>query len=277
MLPAKPSSVAINASPGGKAVDRRQMVLDVLRPLAAYGFALAVLLLIGSHAFAASPAAFSTASGKTPPAPWKVIGLPERYAKPLSQFDIAEIDGARVLRVVTDQSWGSLVHPSADAVKPETRLKWRWRLDQPLAKSDLRTKATDDGALKVCLSFDMPFESVPAGERTLIRLVQFFTKEKIPTATLCYLWGGKEPLGHEQASLITNRVRFVVLANEATQLKAWQSVERNIHADFLKAFGQESRVVPALAAIIIGADSDNTAGSSLGYVSDVQISGGNTQ
>jgi hypothetical protein len=223
------------------------------------------------HAYAASPAAFSSTSGRTPPAPWKLVGLPERYAKPLSQFDIAQLDSARVLRVATDQSWGTLAHPSSEVVKPDSRLKWRWRLDQALAKSDLRAKASDDGALKVCLSFDMPFENIPAGERTLIRLVQFFTKEKIPTATLCYLWGGKEPIGYEQASLITNRVRYVVLANESSPLKTWQSAERNIHADFLKAFGHESPTTPALTAIIIGADSDNTAGSSLGYVSDVQL------
>jgi Protein of unknown function (DUF3047) len=248
-------------------------------------FSLLCLFLTGAcaQALAASPAAFSNASAgastntsaniaATPaPAPWKVVGLPERYAKPVSQFDLAEIDGVRVLRVKADQSWGSLAHPSSEIVKPETRLRWRWRLDQPLAKSDLRTKATDDGALKVCLSFDMPAEHIPAGERTLIRLVQFFTKEKIPTATLCYLWGGKEAIGYEQASLITNRVRFVVLANESTPTKSWQSVTRNIHADFLKAFGHETQAVPALSAIIIGADADNTSGSSLGYMGDVQL------
>jgi hypothetical protein len=227
------------------------------------------------HAYAAGPAAFSksNASATQAPPPWKVVALPERYAKPVTQFDLAELDGLRVLRVKAEQSWGSLAHPSSEMVKPETRLNWRWRLDQALPKSDVRSKTTEDGALKVCLSFDLPFSNVPAGERTLIRLVQFFTKEKIPTATLCYLWGGKEPIGFEQASLITNRVRYVVLANESSPLKTWQSAERNIHADFLKAFGHESPTTPALTAIIIGADSDNTAGSSLGYVSDVQLGG----
>jgi hypothetical protein len=224
-----------------------------------------------TQAFAASPAAFSSTVSTQAPAPWQVVGLPERYAKPVSQFDLADIDGARVLRVKADKSWGSLAHPLSEPVKPNMMLRWRWRLDQPLTKSDLRAKATEDGALKVCLSFDMPADNIPGGERALFKLTQFFTKEKIPTATLCYLWGGKETIGYEQASLFTARVRFIVLANEGTPVKAWVSKERNIHADFLKAFGQEAGTVPALSAIIIGADADNTLGSSLGYVGDVQL------
>jgi hypothetical protein len=238
-----------------------------------------ILLVAGAstQAFAASPAAFSSGSPNSvqAPAPWQVMGLPERYAKPVTQFDLAEIDGTRVLRVKADKSWGSLAHPVTESVKPNTMLRWRWRLDQPLAKSDLRAKATEDGALKVCLSFDMPADNIPSGERALFKLAQLFTKEKIPTATLCYLWGGKEVIGYEQPSLFTARVRFVVLANEGTPLKTWVTKERNIHTDFLKAFGHEAGTVPALNAILIGADADNTLGSSLGYVGDVQLVNGN--
>jgi hypothetical protein len=238
-----------------------------------------ILLLLAcasAQAFAASPAAFSTASSTQAPPPWQIVGLPERYAKPVTQFDLAEIDGARVLRVNADKSWGSLAHAVNEPVKPNTMLRWRWRLDQPLAKSDLRAKATEDGALKVCLSFDMPADNIPSGERALFKLAQFFSKEKIPTATLCYLWGGDESVGYEQASLVTNRVRYIVLANKGTPMRAWSSKERNIHADFLKAFGHEADTVSALSAILIGADADNTLGSSLGYVGDVQLVNGST-
>jgi hypothetical protein len=221
--------------------------------------------------WAAGPAPFSNVQGSQAPAPWHVVGLPDRYAKPLTQFDLMDVDGAHVLRVRADKSWGSLVHPLNEAVKPSSVLRWRWRLEQPLPKSDIHAKTTEDGALKVCLSFDMPADLIPTGERGLFKLAQFFSREKIPTATLCYLWGSKEAVGYEQASLFTARVRFIVLANESSSLKTWVTKERNIHADFLKAFGQEAQTVPALSAILIGADADNTAGSSLGYVGDVQL------
>ncbi len=230
------------------------------------------LALAGWSAQAASVAAFSSESGSQPPKPWQVIGLPERFAKPITQFDLTDVDGSRALRVKADKSWGSLSHPITEIVKPSTMLRWRWRLEQPLAKSDIHAKATEDSALKVCLSFDMPADSIPNGERVLFKLAQAFTKEKIPTATLCYIWGGREAIGYEQASLFTARVRFIVLANEGAPLKTWQSKERNVYADFMKAFGQEAGTVPALSAIIIGADADNTQGSSYGYVGDVLLS-----
>lgn len=227
--------------------------------------------LLSVNTWAAVLTAFSTAPGSQPPAPWHTVGLPERYARPVSQFDLVDLDGAHVLRVKADKSWGSLVHPVNEGVKPSSLLRWKWRLDQPLAKTDIHAKATEDSALKICLSFNMPADNIPSGERALFKLAQLFTKEKIPTATLCYIWGGKEAIGYEQASLFTARARFVVLANETTPLKTWTSKERNIYADFLKAFGQEAGTVPALSAIVIGADADNTQGSSMGYVGDVQL------
>jgi hypothetical protein len=223
------------------------------------------------HAWAAGLAAFSSTTGSQPPSPWQTVGLPERYAKPVTQFDVVGLDGTNVLRIRSDKSWGSLVHPLSEAVKPSSMLRWKWRLDQQLTSADIHAKTTEDSPLKVCLSFDMPAENIPSGERALFKLAQFFTKEKIPTATLCYLWGHKEAIGYEQASLFTARVRFIVLANESTPTRTWQTKERNVYSDFLKAFGQETNTVPALSAILVGADADNTKGAGLGYVGDVSF------
>jgi hypothetical protein len=239
----------------------------MIKPLIA-----ATCVLLSTQAGAAGLTAFSSTTGSEPPAPWKAVGLPERYAKPVSQFDLVDLDGAHVLRVRSDKSWGTLAHPVNEAIKPGSMLRWRWRLDQPLAKADIHAKATEDSPLKMCLSFDMSADSIPSGERALFKLAQFLSRDKIPTATLCYIWGGKEAIGYEQASLFTARVRFIVLANESTPLKTWASKERNIYADFLKAFGHEAGTVPALSAILIGADSDNTQSIGYGYVGDVQLS-----
>lgn len=230
-----------------------------------------LLALAGTNSWAAGLAAFSSAPASQLPAPWRVLGLPERFNKPITQFDLTQVDGQQVLRVRADKSWGSLVHPFQETVKPGTLLKWRWRIEQALPKSDIHAKQTEDSPLKVCLSFDMPVDNIPSGERALFKVAQFFSKEKIPTATLCYIWGGKEAIGYEQASLFTARVRFIVLANETTPLKTWVTKERNVYADFLKAFGHETITVPALSAIVIGADADNTLGQSYGYVGDLQL------
>ena len=80
-----------------------------------------------------------------------------------------------------------------------------------------------------------------------------------------------EPVGADFDNPFSGRVHYIVLNSGEAQLKTWQSHQRNISADFLKAFGNETNVVPPVTAIIVGADSDNTLGSSLGYVADIVV------
>ena len=202
------------------------------------------------------------------PEAWRFVGLPERYAKPPTLFDIVELDNKKVLRVRTDKSYGNVVH---DWKAPIENLKFRWRLDTGLLKASLKSKTTEDVALKVCISFNMPIDAVPSSERALFKLAQFFSRDKLPTATLCYIWAHTEPVGTEQASPYTGRVRYIVVNSGETQLKTWQEHTRNVGADFLKVFGAESSAIPTVSAIIVGADSDNTGSSSLGYVADIAV------
>ena len=225
-------------------------------------------LAVSTPAWALDPSAFSLGAGSEPPAPWHFVGLPERYAKPATLFDLIELEGKKVLRVRADQSYGNLVHPWKS---PVSQIKIRWRLDIPLLKSNLKTKAAEDSALKVCLSFDMPLEHVPAVERTKFRFAQLFSRDPLPTATLCYVWAHMQNVGSELSSPYTGRLRYVVLNSGEGQLKSWQTHQRDVQADFLKAFGAETTTVPAVSAIIVGADSDNTQDSSLGYVADIVV------
>jgi hypothetical protein len=202
------------------------------------------------------------------PAPWHFVGLPARYALPATLFDIAEIDGIKVLRVSANKAYGNMVH---DWTGPLESIKFRWRLDTPLLKANLKSRKTEDIALKVCLSFDLPAEQIPTGERTTFKLAQFFSRDKLPTATLCYVWAHAEAVGSEFASPYTGRVRYIVLNSGESLLKTWQEHQRDVKADYLKAFGTESQKIPSVTAIIVGADSDNTLDSSLGYVADIVV------
>ena len=172
------------------------------------------------------------------------------------------------MRLRADKSWGTLAHPWAGAAQT---IQFQWRLDKNLAQANFKAKATEDAALKVCASFDMPAERIPAGERALFKVAQVFSRDKLPTATLCYAWANSEVVGSIHASPTTARVRYLVLDNAASPLKAWKSHKRNLSEDFLKAFGTETQIVPVVTAIIVGADSDNTQDTSLGFVADIVV------
>ena len=213
----------------------------------------------------------SSAEGTTPPAPWRAVGLPRNKA-PLSQMDIVSIDGVRALRLKTEASYGTLVHELPGGVTGlDATLKWRWRLDQPIANADLRKKEGDDAALKVCVMFDLPLEQVPFGERTVLRLARSLSSELLPAATLCYISDRSLATGTTLANIYSRRVRSIIIDGQGSPLAQWRAHERRVGDDFLKLFGDESKVVPPVLAVVVGADADNTGGSSLGYITDLAL------
>jgi hypothetical protein len=56
------------------------------------------------------------------------------------------------------------------------------------------------------------------------------------------------------------------------RLDQWTAHARDLAADFRLAFGHESVSLPALEAVLVGADADNTGSYSLGYVEGVTLS-----
>ena len=214
---------------------------------------------------------FSTATTSAPLPPWRVVGLPRNKA-PVTQLDLVSLDSARVLRLQTDRSYGTLVHElPATALSAEAKLQWRWRLEQAVAGADLRRKEGDDAALKVCVMFDMPLANVPFIERSLLRLARSASSELLPAATVCYVWDPSLARGTALPNAYSRRLRYLVVDGNQAPMGSWRSHERRVAADFLQLFGDETSTVPPVVAIIVGADADNTAGTSLGYIGDLTL------
>ena len=214
---------------------------------------------------------FSSASGDQPPAPWRVVGVPGGKI-PLTGYAVADMDGRKVLRVEALKSYGNLVHDlPAVQLEPGAWLRWRWRLDEPLRNADLRRKEGDDSPLKVCALFDMPLDKLGLIERNLLRIARGVSGEKLPSATLCYVWDAKLSTGTLLSNAYTARVRLIVVNSGEQRLGQWTAHERDLAADFKRAFGAESDVLPPLQAVLVGGDADNTGGQSLGWVGDVTL------
>lgn len=215
------------------------------------------------------------AASDKPAPPWRVVGLP-KTGKALTRFDIVTLDGTQVLRVSADNSYANLIHElPAMAVGPGTLLRWRWRLDKPLPLADLTRRSGDDVPIKVCALFDLPLNKLGTVERGVLRLMRSVSKEFLPAATLCYVWDQRLPVDTELPNAFTRRVRYIVVNSGTGQLKQWVAHERNLATDFLRAFGHEADgVVPPLMAILVGADSDTTDGSSLAYASNLALTPG---
>ena len=231
--------------------------------------ACAALLLASGNAFGAEAtlAPFG-AVGATPTAPWHVVGLPQQ-TKPFTRFSIVDIDGKRAIKIEAEESYGNLVHPVQAAVP--AHLAWQWRIEKPLENADLRQRGGDDTAVKVCVSFDHLIDNIPFTDRQILRIARGKTTEPVPAATVCYVWDAKLAAGTTLDNAFTRRMRYIVLESGNDKLDRWVSEKRDVGADFLKLFKDESPTVPPIIGIAIGADSDNTKSRSVSYVSGVVL------
>lgn len=211
-----------------------------------------------------------TGPNDTPPAPWHLVGLPQQ-AKPWTRFDSVTLDGQRVLRIEADASYGNLVHPLHEEVGAPHRLSWRWRLDEPNLLADLTRRAGDDSPVRVCAMYDLPLQAVPFVERQVLRVARLRSGEVLPAASVCYVWDARLAAGAVLANAFTRRIRYVVLEGPQAPLHQWLPEKRDIDADFLRLFGDETRSVPPLLGIAIGADADNTRAHSVAHLADLML------
>jgi len=214
--------------------------------------------------------AFSSATLGAPPNPWRFTTLPRKTA---TRYTVAELDGLRALKVEADRSYGNLVHPLQLHPSDSATLTWRWRVDQLVEDADLKTKAGDDAAAKLCVLFDLPLDKLSFAERTTLRLARAALGEELPTQTLCYVWDNQLPPGTRLINAFTRRIRFIVLESGTAKLSQWVSERRDVVADYRGLFGDESRgVVPDIIGVAVTADADNTRGRGLAYFGDITLS-----
>jgi hypothetical protein len=104
-------------------------------------------------------------------------------------------------------------------------------------------------------------------------LARSVSGEALPAATVCYVWDSAAPAGQQGANPYTRRVRFISMRGSEAPSAQWHSERRNLSADFATLFADElpsGAAAPRVLAVLLGADSDNTASRSLGWVASLQ-------
>jgi Protein of unknown function (DUF3047) len=229
------------------------------------------LLAAGMAGAPAQPGLAPIAGPSSTPSPsWRMTLLPKQTLA-ATRFDVVDIDGVRALRVESRASYGNLLHRLDTAAPTNPVLSWRWRLERAIDGADLRGKASDDAAAKVCVMFDHPIDGVPFVERQLLRMARASTGEDLPAATLCYVWAPAQPADTVLPNAYTRRMRWLVLQGSGSPLGAWRSEQRDLRTDFQRAFGDEASAMPPVTAVLVGADADNTGGHGLAYVADLVL------
>jgi hypothetical protein len=82
------------------------------------------------------------------------------------------------------------------------------------------------------------------------------------------VWDNKQPVGTIRNNAYTGFVKMVVATSGRTRQGDWVTLQRDVGADYRRAFGTAP---PRITGIAIAVDTDNTGESTISYFGDIQF------
>lgn len=207
----------------------------------------------------------TTLSGPGNAARWEHYRLP---GKQEVRFAGERIDGRDALSA-TAVSAASLMRKRVRIEPHELgNLRFSWRVPQLIEAADLAVREADDSPVRIVLAFEGDRSRFSARDAMLSELSRALTGEEMPYATLMYVWCNKRPAGTVIPNPRTDRIRKLVVETGAGRLNQWLEYERDIRADFERAFGEPPG---ALVGVALMTDSDNTRTSAHAWYGPLRL------
>lgn len=147
-------------------------------------------------------------------------------------------------------------------------VSFSWQVKQLIESADLTDRDADDSPVRLILAFDGDHGRLSLRNRLMFELAHALTGETPPFATLMYVWDNKAPVESVIHSGRTDRIRKIVIESGPHHVDRWREYERNIAADFQRAFGENPG---ALIAVGLMTDSDNTRSAARAWYGEVRL------
>jgi hypothetical protein len=125
-----------------------------------------------------------------------------------------------------------------------------------------------DSPVRLILAFEGDRSRLSAKNAMLSDLTEALTGEPLPYATLMYVWSNHRPVDSVIVNPRTDRVRKMVVESGPGHLMQWRRYERDVRADYEKAFGEAPG---ALVGVAIMTDSDNTRSNVRAWYGDIRF------
>lgn len=198
------------------------------------------------------PVAESHSLEKSSFSDWRHFTLPGKTA---TIYDVVRKDGRDTLTAQARTSASIMRRDVNIAAAKLDTVNFSWQVPELIAGADLAERDVDDSPARIVLTFAGDKSKFSAKNAMLSELAQMLSGEPLPYATLMYVWCNKRQAGSVVVNPRTDRIRSIVVESGAKNLRQWLDYQRNIRADFEKAFGE----VPGnLISVGIMTDSDNT-------------------
>lgn len=188
-----------------------------------------------------------------------------KFKKP-TQYKLVEYNGRTVVKAQADSSASGLVHRLNIDPRDFPLLAWQWKTTALIKTADNRTRHLEDSPVRVVLTFAGDTDSLPLDDRMFNDNVRLLTGQRMPYATLMYIWENRAPIDTVLPNLHTSRIKMIVAESGDRNVGEWQNMLRNVADDYRRAFGEEPGRITSVAVMT---DTDNTGESTLAYYGDI--------
>lgn len=147
-------------------------------------------------------------------------------------------------------------------------LKFSWHVPALIAAADLTRREGEDAPVRVVLAFDGDHDRLDPRTRAMFDLGEVLSGERPPFTTLMYVWENRQPRETLINNPRTDRIRKIVVESGGTNLGRWLSYERDVVADYRRAFGEAPG---RLIGIAVMTDSDNTGSDTEAHYGDLTL------
>jgi hypothetical protein len=215
---------------------------------------------------AAELALFSHLPRGAVPEPWTPVSIV--IGKRATRYDLVDDGGVTVLHAVADNAASGLALPLHFDLRSAPIASWRWKIAGLIPDADPTVASREDAPARLVFEFDGDKRKLTFVERAIYGISQHVAGRELPYATLMYIWSNHAPVGTVIANPRTRRVQMIVASSGAAGVGAWQSLTRDVRADFRRAFGEEAG---ALLAVGVLTDTDNTDGHAEAWYGDIHF------
>ncbi|HBD32669.1 DUF3047 domain-containing protein [Cupriavidus metallidurans] len=207
---------------------------------------------------------FSTARpGSGLPSGWQ--NRPVLPGKKMTGYVLVADQGTTVLEADASGSASGLVHEGDFDLNKTPVVSWRWKVAAPIQNADNRVADREDSPARLVFFFGGQVDSLSIGDRAEM-FAAHALGESLPYATLMYIWSNSAAPGTVIENPHSSRVQMIVVGNEVGK---WQSLRRNVVADFEKVFHEKPGKLTGYGILT---DTDNTGGVARAWYGDIRFS-----
>ncbi len=183
---------------------------------------------------------------------WTHYLLPGKRA---THYEFVHLDGRACVQASSSSSASMLRMQMVIPGEALGTLQFSWKVPALIHEADLSRREADDAPARIMLAFDGDRGKLSAKDTMLSELSRALTGEEMPYATLVYAWGHQRPAETIVTHPRSDRVKVVVVESGPERLGQWLNYERDVRADFERAFGEAPGT---LIGVALMTDSDNT-------------------